>query len=314
MTRTFRLLHISLQANCCSIEYNKKPGKPSAVKVIKDPSVQRDDYYKSGSVHTGPGEPPTSMSKPTPRGKPKKAGLITRGWLIRPSRPKAEREAIRAYNYKTLKAARSEALRTGQPLDLSTISFKPVSRVPPASFAQRQSAVQQSSIANPISHDRNTSSSRAPPPPPPVQRTTPKTLFISDFPWEPDPNSYPDALPVEKGEVVELHEKIGGEFKRSITASLTNVFNLSLVHCKQARWERHGHRARKLSYTSFETSPSACTACTPSRAQPCRSPTADHKRSQWHQRQCSRTSCQNQSCTPKNPRPSQHQKKARPAS
>ncbi|KAG9382037.1 Myosin heavy chain [Pyrenophora tritici-repentis] len=62
-----------------TIEYNKKPGKPAQVKVIKDPAVARDDLYKSGTIHTGPGEPPNSVSKPTPKGKQIAAKPITKG-------------------------------------------------------------------------------------------------------------------------------------------------------------------------------------------------------------------------------------------
>lgn len=69
------------------IEYNKKPGKPTTIKVIKDPSVARDDIYKSGTIHTGPGEPPNSQSKPTPRGKRVAAKPITKGKLLRPGGP-----------------------------------------------------------------------------------------------------------------------------------------------------------------------------------------------------------------------------------
>ena len=34
-----------------SIEYAKKPGKMQVIKVMKD-STQRDDFYKSGAIHT----------------------------------------------------------------------------------------------------------------------------------------------------------------------------------------------------------------------------------------------------------------------
>ncbi|KAI0391467.1 P-loop containing nucleoside triphosphate hydrolase protein [Xylariaceae sp. FL0594] len=51
-----------------TIEYAKKPGKMQVVKVLKD-SQSAHDYYKSGAVHTQPGEPPSSVSRPTPEGK-----------------------------------------------------------------------------------------------------------------------------------------------------------------------------------------------------------------------------------------------------
>ncbi|KAF2858354.1 hypothetical protein K470DRAFT_278626 [Piedraia hortae CBS 480.64] len=67
------------------INYNKKPGKIATVKAVKDPAVPRDDTYKSGQIHTGSGEPPNSVSKPTPKGKSKPAKAITSGGLLKKS-------------------------------------------------------------------------------------------------------------------------------------------------------------------------------------------------------------------------------------
>lgn len=69
-----------------SIEYNKKPGKPATVKVVKDPTVPRDDLYKSGTIHTNQGESPNSISRPTPKGKAV-ARPITSGKLLRKGGP-----------------------------------------------------------------------------------------------------------------------------------------------------------------------------------------------------------------------------------
>lgn len=65
-----------------SIEFNKKPGKLTYVKAIKDPSVPRDDFYKSGTIHVGAGEPASSRSRRTPKGKSGRARPITQGRLI----------------------------------------------------------------------------------------------------------------------------------------------------------------------------------------------------------------------------------------
>lgn len=69
------------------ISYNKKPGKLATVKVVKDSTVARDDLYKSGTVHTGPGEPPNSVSRPTPKAKSVPGKPITSGKLLRPGGP-----------------------------------------------------------------------------------------------------------------------------------------------------------------------------------------------------------------------------------
>ena len=70
-----------------AISYNKKPGKLATVKVVKDSTVPRDDLYKSGTVHTGPGEPPNSVSRPTPKAKSVPGKPITSGKLLRPGGP-----------------------------------------------------------------------------------------------------------------------------------------------------------------------------------------------------------------------------------
>lgn len=69
-----------------SIEYAKKPGKMQIIKVLKD-STMREDFYKSGAVHTSQGEPPNSVSRPLPKGKPVAAKPFTKGKLIRPGGP-----------------------------------------------------------------------------------------------------------------------------------------------------------------------------------------------------------------------------------
>lgn len=143
-----------------TIQYNKKPGKPATIKVVKDNTVPRDDLYKSGTVHTGPGESPSSVSKPTPRGKQVASKPITSGKLLRPggpggqpsklaSRPKPQARPI---------PAAQPLPGSGQPAAAAVAQPRPVPR-PVATL-------------NGTSHTRNTStastaSARAPPPPPP---------------------------------------------------------------------------------------------------------------------------------------------------
>jgi myosin-1 len=136
-----------------SIEYAKKPGKMQVIKVIKD-STQRDDFYKSGAIHTSQGEPPNSQSQPLPKGKPIPAKPFTKGRLIRPGGP------------------------GGRPSKLSSVAKTTPSRMPAQSqtksYSQQPAATQSYSqqpaaIAIPT-HTRNqssTSSNRAVPPPPP---------------------------------------------------------------------------------------------------------------------------------------------------
>ncbi|ORY05684.1 P-loop containing nucleoside triphosphate hydrolase protein [Clohesyomyces aquaticus] len=134
-----------------SIDYNKKPGKPAQIKAVKDPAVPRDDLYKSGTIHTGPGEPPNSISRPTPKGKQIAAKPITKGKLLRPGGP------------------------GGGPSKLSHRPAQPRQTTPAASQS-RPVPQPVAALSNGTSHARNQSSSstRAPPPPPPAAPPAPK--------------------------------------------------------------------------------------------------------------------------------------------
>jgi len=133
------------------IEYNKKPGKPAVIKVVKDNTVQRDDLYKSGTIHTSQGEPPNSRSRPTPKAKQKPGKPISNGKLLRPGGPGGGPSKL---------ASRPAASR-------------PVPQQPPR---PQPAATQSRPVPRPVhelngvSHVRTESSSlinRAPPPPPP---------------------------------------------------------------------------------------------------------------------------------------------------
>lgn len=142
-----------------SIEYNKKPGKPAQVKVIKDPAVPRDDLYKSSTIHVGPGEPPNSISKPTPKGKQIAAKPITKGKLLRPGGPGGGPSKL--------------ASRPAQPRPVPTPAAaqpRPVPAAIPAATQQPRPVPQPvAALSNGTGHARNASASstRVPPPPPP---------------------------------------------------------------------------------------------------------------------------------------------------
>jgi myosin I len=176
------------------VEYNKKPGKPAIVKVQKDPAVPRDDVYKSGTIHVGPGENPSSASRPTPRGKAI-AKPITSGKLLRPGGP------------------------GGQPS--KTASRRPVPAARPAAAQPRAvptpvAAAQQlpTRVNGAASHARNESASSfgraAPPPPPPpppaaapaAVPSKPQAKVKYDFNT---PNA--NELSITAGEVIEILQK-----------------------------------------------------------------------------------------------------------
>jgi myosin-1 len=129
-----------------SIEYAKKPGKMQLIKVVKD-SPTPQDTYKSQTIHTSAGEPPNSVSRPMPKGKPIPAKPFTKGRLIKPGGPGGRPSKLSSTNRNT----------------------KPVSNSYAPTGSQR--TVPQPVVASIPSHTRNassTSSSRAPPPPPPL--------------------------------------------------------------------------------------------------------------------------------------------------
>ncbi|KAK4147805.1 P-loop containing nucleoside triphosphate hydrolase protein [Dichotomopilus funicola] len=173
-----------------TIEYAKKPGKMQIVKVLKD-SPSPHDFYKSGAVHTQPGEPPSSVSRPTPKGKPVPPRPITRGKLIKPGGPNG-------------RPSRVPVNRTPQarPGASAAASSRPVPQPQPAAAAA--AAAVTASIP---SHTRNQSNSsvRAPPPPPPAAPPAkPKIMakVLYDFAGQRD-----NELPIHAGEVIEIVQK-----------------------------------------------------------------------------------------------------------
>lgn len=138
-----------------TIEYSKKPGKLAVVKTVKDPSVQRGDLYKSSTIHVGPGEPPSSISKPTPKGRPVAAKPITKGGLLKPGGPKTGAHAGR-----TVPRAQTQ----------KPVASQPSASSQPAAHPMPHPVAAIISNSNKESHTRqpSTHSIRAPPPPPPA--------------------------------------------------------------------------------------------------------------------------------------------------
>ncbi len=139
------------------VDYNKKPNKLAQVKVIKDPAVPRDDLYKSGTIHTGPGEPPSSISKPTPKGKQVAAKPITKGKLLRPGGPGGGPSKL--------------ASRPAQPRPVPTPAASQPKAIPqpaaaiPAAISQSRPVPQPMAALSNGLGQANSSAGRAPPPP-----------------------------------------------------------------------------------------------------------------------------------------------------
>lgn len=158
-----------------AISYNKKPGKLATVKVVKDQTVARDDLYKSGTVHTGPGESPNSVSKPTPKAKSVPGKPITSGKLLRPGGPGGQPSKLAArpapQSRPVPQARPLPSGNQGLPAGLPTATVS----TPAAAAAAAQAAMHQKPVPAPVAalngagHARTPSSgsARVPPPPPP---------------------------------------------------------------------------------------------------------------------------------------------------
>ena len=190
-----------------TVQYNKKPGKLTTVKFQKDPNVQRDDFYKSGTVHVQSGMPPNSVSDPTPK-KPRAAGSTA---ASRPKpRPQARPAASAAHRIPPAPPAaqplpghqpgQQQRIRMPEPFGSNNAQTSGQQRAPhlvmPSPFgqqggqqtpaavpAQRPVAAQQrpatqhpaSLQPHPIAHNIPASrpQSKAAPPPPPTVTITP---------------------------------------------------------------------------------------------------------------------------------------------
>lgn len=156
-----------------TIEYSKKPGKLASVKFVMDTHVPRGDIYKSGTVHVAPGEPASSVSRPTPR----KKGAAGRTAAAPKSVPNG-----RAVTPRVTAASQSPA--------------------PAPAVAAAKHAIVSSNT-----HARTPSSSRAPPPlPPSAPAKTVQSIYrvVYDFKGQ-----SATELTVKKDEIIMITKKEG---------------------------------------------------------------------------------------------------------
>ncbi|ODM21460.1 Myosin-1 [Aspergillus cristatus] len=179
------------------VEYNKKPGKIATIKAVKDSTVARDDLYKSGTIHTGQGEPANAVSKPTPRPKQVAARPVTTGKLLRPGGPGGGPSKL---------ASRPKPAPAPRPLPGASVPAP--APVQPKPVPQSMSTVAAAATA----HNRTGSSGsvNAPPPPPPAppaaaaapQKPVAKALY--DF-----SSAQANELSVRAGEIVQVVSREG---------------------------------------------------------------------------------------------------------
>ncbi|KAI3339970.1 P-loop containing nucleoside triphosphate hydrolase protein [Ustulina deusta] len=189
-----------------TIEYSKKPGKMQVVKVLRD-SQQAVDFYKSGIIHTQPGESPSSVSHPMPRANPVPPRPITRGKLIKPGGPGGRPSRSTGARPNATKHSPA-AVQTPRPVPIP--AAVQTSRPVPTPAAQTLRPVPTpTAIPHSIpSHTRNkssTSSTRAPPPPPPpAPPAKPKVMakVLYDFASQRE-----NELSIRAGDIIEVIQK-----------------------------------------------------------------------------------------------------------
>lgn len=248
------------------------------IKVVKDNTVQRDDLYKSGTIHTGQGEPPSSRSRPTPKSKQKPGKPISNGKLLRPGGP------------------------GGGP---SKLASRPAQSrpVPQQSPRTQPAATQPRPVPRPVhelngvSHVRMESSSsisRAPPPPPPpaapaMPKKEPKKdiyRVLYDFQGQ----SANEMRILQKDELLEILQKSDngrspyGLVHSYHTTMSTMLMPHRLVACQSRRRRqtrlgslrlprRRSHTSRSTASTSASpSSNAAATTRSPSTREWCRPP------------------------------------------
>jgi myosin-1 len=217
----------------------------AVVKAVKDQSVRRDDIYKSGEIRTGPGEPPSSQSKQTPKGKRIPGKPITSGKLLRPGGPGgapsklAHRPAQPAVPISRALPTQRTAAPAPAPQPRPVVA-QPGSRQQAAAIptmlstpAQRQDPA-LASILNfgTQGHARNessasASSARVPPPPPPVAAAKAEDTYkaLYDFNGQTETE-----LSMSKDEVIVITQK--GDSGTSDSAYSTRPLMITrLVAC-----------------------------------------------------------------------------------
>ncbi|CAH0037787.1 unnamed protein product [Clonostachys rhizophaga] len=188
-----------------TVEYAKKPNKMQQVKVLKD-SQQRADYYKSGAIHTKPGDPPNSTSRPTPKGKPVPPKPITRGKLIKPGGPGGRPSRLTGNRKAQPRPVDNSARSVPPPQAAAAASSSAGASAPRPTPATPVAASQVAAQRAIPSHTRqNSGASRAPPPPPPAAAPAapPKVMakVLYDFAGQ------DNVLVIKEGEIIEIVQK-----------------------------------------------------------------------------------------------------------
>lgn len=199
-----------------TIEYAKKPNKMQIVKVLKD-SQSPVDFYKSGAVHTQPGEPSNSLSKPMPKAKPVPPRPITKGKLIKPGGPNGRPSRVTPN--------RTPQPRPGAGAGASRAVPNPTPRAAPSPTPRP--------VPTPVtipSHTRNqsaASATRLPPPPPPAAPPAKAKIMakvLYDFAGQKE-----NELTIRTGDMVEIVQKENNGKPNPLLYSLPQPYHVHMI-------------------------------------------------------------------------------------
>lgn len=170
-TTLLQLTHASINVLITpSVEYYKKRDKKATINFVKDATIPRNDMYKSHTVHVPSGEPPSSLSRPVPKKKP------------RPVRPGAERQS---------KPSATHRKPNAQPLP---------GRSTPAAAVKPSGTPHGNAVrATPAPPSR----APAPPPPPPPPSEPDVELYKATFAF----SGQEGEMSLKKDDILELVEK-----------------------------------------------------------------------------------------------------------
>ncbi|KAJ6575419.1 P-loop containing nucleoside triphosphate hydrolase protein [Mycena capillaripes] len=180
-----------------TISYSKKKDKKADIKFIKDETVQKDDLYRSHTVHVPSGEPAGSLSRPPAKRKPGIVRPITQGKLLKAGGPSDKprpasrpKPAARPLPGKTTPSAAPTPVIRSTP----AAAPKPAAATPSAATARAPPA-KRSSVAPP------------PPPPPPPPPAAPAKPAVPMYRAKFDFAGEEGEMSLTKDDLVELLEQ-----------------------------------------------------------------------------------------------------------
>ncbi|KAJ7610778.1 P-loop containing nucleoside triphosphate hydrolase protein [Roridomyces roridus] len=175
-----------------TIKYEKKKGKQAEIKFIKDETVQKDDLYKSHTVHVPTGESASSVSRPPAKRKPGIVRPITQGKLLKAGGPSDKPKPV------------SKPKPAARPLPGQS---RPAAAPTPVIQAKPAAVPKPAAAASGRAPPAKPSSAAAPPPPPPPPPPAPAASAVPQYRAKFDFAGEEGEMSLTKDDLVELVEQ-----------------------------------------------------------------------------------------------------------